>query len=96
MINFSAVLRAHGVKRGDVVALYLPMVIELAVAMLACARIGAMHSVVFAGFSAESLATRIVDAKWVEERTIFYLIIFLIDFLPKNVIFHKFSFLCNY
>ena len=76
MINFSAVLRAHDVKRGDVVALYLPMVIELAVAMLACARIGAMHSVVFAGFSAESLATRIVDAKWVE-RTRFYFIIFL-------------------
>lgn len=62
VVNFSAVLRGHGVKRGDVVALYLPMIMELAVAMLACARIGAMHSVVFAGFSAESLATRIVDA----------------------------------
>ncbi|CAJ0586173.1 unnamed protein product, partial [Mesorhabditis spiculigera] len=63
VVNFSAVLRGHGVKKGDVVAIYLPMVLELAVAMLACARIGALHSVVFAGFSAESLATRIVDAK---------------------------------
>ncbi|CAB3403000.1 unnamed protein product [Caenorhabditis bovis] len=63
VICFSAVLRSHGVKRGDVVALYLPMVPELAVAMLACARIGAQHSVVFAGFSAESLSARIVDAR---------------------------------
>ncbi|CAI4228981.1 unnamed protein product [Auanema sp. JU1783] len=63
VVNFSAVLRAHGVKKGDVVAIYLPMVLELAVAMLACARIGAMHSVVFAGFSAESLSARMLDAK---------------------------------
>uniref|UniRef100_A0A1I7TFR3 Acetyl-coenzyme A synthetase n=1 Tax=Caenorhabditis tropicalis TaxID=1561998 RepID=A0A1I7TFR3_9PELO len=63
VVQFSAVLRSHGVKRGDVVALYLPMIPELAVAMLACARIGAMHSVVFAGFSAESLAARVVDAR---------------------------------
>lgn len=63
VVRFSAVLRSHGVKRGDVVALYLPMIPELAVAMLACARIGAMHSVVFAGFSAESLAARVVDAR---------------------------------
>lgn len=63
VVNFSAVLRDHGVKRGDVVALYVPMIMELAVAMLACARIGALHSVVFAGFSADSLAARIVDAK---------------------------------
>uniref|UniRef100_A0A183FA96 acetate--CoA ligase n=1 Tax=Heligmosomoides polygyrus TaxID=6339 RepID=A0A183FA96_HELPZ len=63
VVNFSAVLRAHGVRKGDVVALYLPMVIELAVAMLACARIGAMHSVVFAGFSASALGARIIDAK---------------------------------
>ena len=52
----------HGVRRGDRVCLYLPMIPELAFAMLACARIGAIHSVVFAGFSAESLRGRIVDA----------------------------------
>ncbi|VDM51892.1 unnamed protein product [Angiostrongylus costaricensis] len=63
VVNFSAVLRAHGIRRGDVVALYLPMITELAVAMLACARIGAMHSVVFAGFSSAALGNRIVDAK---------------------------------
>ncbi|CAJ0579009.1 unnamed protein product, partial [Mesorhabditis spiculigera] len=63
VVNFSAVLRGNGVKKGDVVAIYLPMITELAVAMLACARIGALHSVVFAGFSAESLSTRVVDAK---------------------------------
>ncbi|CAD6188500.1 unnamed protein product [Caenorhabditis auriculariae] len=63
VINFSAVLRAHGVKKGDVVAIYMPMITELAVAMLACTRIGAMHSVVFAGFSAESLSARVTDAK---------------------------------
>ncbi len=56
------VLRAHGVARGDRVAIYLPMIPELAATMLACARIGAVHSVVFAGFSAESLRDRIVDA----------------------------------
>jgi acetyl-CoA synthetase len=55
-------LRAHGVRKGDRVCLYLPMIPELAYAMLACARIGAVHSVVFAGFSAESLRDRIVDA----------------------------------
>ncbi len=56
------VLRAHGVAKGDRVCLYLPMIPELAYAMLACARIGAVHSVVFAGFSAESLRDRILDA----------------------------------
>ena len=56
------VLRDHGVKRGDRVCLYLPMVVEAAVAMLACARIGAVHTIVFAGFSPESLAQRIQDA----------------------------------
>lgn len=50
-------------RKGDVVAIYLPMIIELPVAMLACARIGAIHSVVFAGFSADSLAQRIVHAR---------------------------------
>jgi len=56
------VLLAHGVHRGDRVCIYLPMIPELAYAMLACARIGAVHSVVFAGFSAESLRGRILDA----------------------------------
>jgi acetyl-CoA synthetase len=50
-----------GVKRGDVVTVYMPMVPELAEVMLACAKIGAIHSVVFAGFSAESLKNRIQD-----------------------------------
>src|SRR5947209_11960139 len=56
------VLLAHGVRKGDRVCIYLPMIPELAYAMLACARIGAVHSVVFAGFSAESLRDRILDA----------------------------------
>jgi acetyl-CoA synthetase len=57
------VLLAHGVKKGDRVAIYMPMIPEAAFMMLACARIGAVHSVVFGGFSAESLRDRIVDAK---------------------------------
>ena len=56
------VLVEHGVKKGDRVCIYLPMIPELAYTMLACARIGAVHSVVFGGFSAESLRDRIVDA----------------------------------
>jgi acetyl-CoA synthetase len=60
---FANVLKSLGVKRGDRVALYLPLVPELAIAMLACARIGAVHSVVFGGFSAESLRDRINDAQ---------------------------------
>ena len=56
------VLLAHGVRKGDRVCIYLPMVPELAYTMLACARIGAVHSVVFAGFSAESLRDRVLDA----------------------------------
>ncbi|MDE1896375.1 MAG: acetate--CoA ligase, partial [Rhodospirillales bacterium] len=55
------VLVAQGVKKGDVVTVYLPMVVEAAVALLACARIGAIHSVVFGGFSPDSLASRIQD-----------------------------------
>jgi acetyl-CoA synthetase len=60
---FANALKALGVTRGDRVALYLPLVPELAIAMLACARIGAVHSVVFGGFSSESLRDRINDAK---------------------------------
>ncbi|RMH15120.1 MAG: acetate--CoA ligase [Acidobacteria bacterium] len=56
------VLLAHGVRRGDRVCIYLPMIPELAYAMLACARLGAVHSVVFGGFSADALRERIVDA----------------------------------
>ena len=60
---FANVLRGKGVEKGDRVTIYLPMVPELAIAMLACARIGAIHSVVFGGFSAESLKDRIVDSQ---------------------------------
>ncbi|WP_247235391.1 acetate--CoA ligase [Telluribacter sp. SYSU D00476] len=60
--RFANVLRKHGVKKGDRVCIYLPMVPELAIAVLACARIGAVHSVVFGGFSARSIADRINDA----------------------------------
>lgn len=60
--KFSNVLKNLGVKRGDRVAIYMPMIVELTVCMLACARIGAVHSIVFAGFSAESLSDRIIDA----------------------------------
>lgn len=57
------VLKDFGVKKGDPVAIYLPMIVELPAAMLACARIGAVHSVVFGGFSSESLMDRILDSK---------------------------------
>ncbi|HEV7371601.1 acetate--CoA ligase [Arenibaculum sp.] len=59
--RFANVLKAHGVKKGDRVTIYLPMIPEAAYAMLACARIGAVHSVVFGGFSPDSLRDRIVD-----------------------------------
>ena len=61
--RFANVLKANGVKRGDRVTIYLPMIPEAAYAMLACARIGAIHSVVFGGFSPDSLAGRIEDCK---------------------------------
>ncbi|HOW24330.1 MAG TPA: acetate--CoA ligase [Bacteroidales bacterium] len=61
--RFANALLKLGIKKGDRVALYLPMVPELPIAMLACARIGAIHSIVFAGFSSSSLADRIIDAK---------------------------------
>ncbi len=59
--RFASVLKSLGVKKGDRVSIYMPMVKELAIAMLACARVGAIHSVVFGGFSPRSLADRIVD-----------------------------------
>jgi len=61
--RFANVLKALGIGKGDTVALYLPMTPELAIAVLACARIGAVHSVIFAGFSAESIRDRVLDAK---------------------------------
>lgn len=61
--RFANVLKAHGVKKGDRVTLYLPMIPEAAYAMLACARIGAVHSIVFGGFSPDSLKNRIEDAE---------------------------------
>ncbi len=60
--RFSNVLKSKGIRRGDRVCIYLAMIPELAIAMLACARIGAVHSVVFAGFSSTALSTRINDA----------------------------------
>ena len=60
--RFGNVLKRNGVRKGDRVCIYMPMIPEIAVAMLACARIGAIHSVVFAGFSAQSLADRINDS----------------------------------
>jgi len=60
---FAGALRAQGVEKGDRVIVYMPMVPEAVVAMLACARIGAIHSVVFGGFAAKALATRINDAR---------------------------------
>ncbi|MEN4769980.1 acetate--CoA ligase [Duffyella gerundensis] len=59
--RFANVLEAVGIRKGDVVAIYMPMVPEAAVAMLACARIGAVHTVIFGGFSPEAVAGRIID-----------------------------------
>jgi len=61
--RFANVLKARGVKKGDRVTIYMPMIVEAAVAILACARIGAVHSVIFGGFSPDSIAGRIEDCK---------------------------------
>ncbi len=61
--KFANALKSQGVRRGDVVTMYMPMVPEAAIAMLACARIGAVHSVVFGGFSPDSIASRIIDGR---------------------------------
>jgi acetyl-CoA synthetase len=61
--RFANVLKQQGVKKGDCVCIYLPMIPEAAISMLACARIGAIHSVVFGGFSAEALKSRVIDAE---------------------------------
>ncbi|MGR6872839.1 acetate--CoA ligase [Pseudomonas sp. HK3] len=65
--RFANILKEMGVQKGDVVTLYMPMIVEASLAMLACTRIGAIHSVVFGGFSADALAGRIEDchSKWV-------------------------------
>ncbi len=60
--RFANVLKERGVKKGDCISIYMPMVVEAAVAMLACARIGAIHSIVFGGFSPEALKDRILDS----------------------------------
>jgi acetyl-CoA synthetase len=60
--TFANVLKKNGVKKGDIVCIYMPMIPELTIAVLACARIGAIHSVVFGGFSAQSIADRINDS----------------------------------
>lgn len=61
--RFANVLRSHGVKKGDVVAIFLPMIPEAVISMLACARIGAIHTIVFSGFSAQALRDRIQDSQ---------------------------------
>ncbi|MBY0426053.1 MAG: AMP-binding protein, partial [Cytophagales bacterium] len=61
--RFANVLLRNGAKKGDRICLYMPMVPQLAIAVLACARIGAIHSVVFAGFSSSALADRVIDAE---------------------------------
>ena len=61
--KFANILKQKGIKKGDRVCIYLPMIPELAISVLACARIGAIHSVVFAGFSSQALSTRINDSK---------------------------------
>jgi acetyl-CoA synthetase len=60
--QFANVLKSRGIQKGDTVAIYLPMIPQLTIAMLACARIGAVHSIIFAGFSAPALAERIADS----------------------------------
>jgi len=61
--KFANVLKDKGVKRGDRITIYLPMIIELPIAMLACARLGAIHSIIFGGFSAEALVDRMLDSE---------------------------------
>jgi acetyl-CoA synthetase len=61
--KFANVLKSKGIKKGDRICFYMPMVAELAISILACARIGAVHSVIFAGFSAKALADRVKDAE---------------------------------
>lgn len=66
MSKFAGALKAHGVVKGDRVLIYMPMIPEAIVSMLACARIGAIHSLVFGGFASKELSTRINHAKVVK------------------------------
>src|SRR5699024_142741 len=61
--RFANALKAQGIKKGDVVSIYMPMVVEAAIAMLACTRIGAIHTVIFGGFSPDAIASRMNDSK---------------------------------
>ena len=63
VIEFAHVLKANGVQKGDRICIYMPMIPELAIAMLACARIGAIHNIVFGGFSAKSIRDRVADSQ---------------------------------
>ena len=63
MCRFANVLKKKGLERGDRVCIYMPMVPELAIAMLACTRIGVIHSIVFGGFSSEALRSRVDDSE---------------------------------
>lgn len=74
MNQIANVLKSHGVEKGDRVAIYMPACPLAVASMLACARIGAVHSVVFAGFSAEALASRIVDG--IDSRFFFQTLLF--------------------
>jgi acetyl-CoA synthetase len=65
MNQIANMLKAHGVNKGDRVAIYMPTCTATVAAMLACARIGAVHSVIFAGFSAEAVSSRLNDCKFV-------------------------------
>ena len=82
MNKIANMLKAHGIKKGDRVVIYMPVSPHAVATMLACARIGAPHSVVFAGFSAEALATRILDGKEIPCLMIFG--IFLICLIECN------------
>jgi acetyl-CoA synthetase len=93
MNRIANMLRAYGVKKGDRVAIYMPCCSMTVATMLACARIGAIHSVVFAGFSADALASRINDCKEIfnffqikpdKTRSLIEIISFLNKFYKRN------------
>lgn len=86
MNQIANVLKSHGVEKGDRVAIYMPACPLAVASMLACARIGAVHSVVFAGFSAEALASRIVDG--IDSRFFkrFFLLLFQVKKKPVFLI----------
>lgn len=92
MVNrISNMLKKHGVKKGDRVAIYLPTSPVAIASMLACARIGAIHSVVFAGFSAEALAGRIEDGRKYKP----YILLFIITAYCKTGFFCRVPYFCE-